>query len=83
MSFRLKAIWYANVDFFDCHGENKGCAVKKAVMNVADGFWSWVSVFSQFRFLFLEKILQRFTGFHQLFRLFRSKQGVGKSVFRL
>ena len=35
------------------------------------------------RFLFLEKILQHFTCFFQLFRLFRRKQGVGKSVFRL
>ena len=36
------AIWYANIDYVDCAGENKEFAIKKAVMNVADGFCSCV-----------------------------------------
>ena len=34
------AIWYASIDYVDCAGENKGFAIKKAVINVANGFWS-------------------------------------------
>ncbi len=56
---------------------------KKAVNIVHDGFFLMNIGILSVRFLFLEKVFQRFACFHQLFRFFRRDQQVRKRVFRL